>query len=73
MARTPTTGLAAPYETRVLICMDCHEEFVFTIAAQQYFAERGITDDPKRCKACHFAHKRQQRESQYLPPSPPSF
>ena len=51
------------FEPRVLICSDCGEEFVFTAAAQQYFIERGFTDDPKRCKSCHTGYKRNQRGS----------
>ncbi|MCM2271646.1 MAG: zinc-ribbon domain-containing protein [candidate division Zixibacteria bacterium] len=49
------------FQNRVLICSECREEFVFTVAAQQYFAERGYTEDPKRCKACHMQYKRTQR------------
>jgi hypothetical protein len=37
----------------ILICVDCEEEFVFTASAQQYFAERGFHEPPKRCKACY--------------------
>ena len=51
------------YGPRVLICCECGEEFVFTAAAQQYFAERGYTEDPKRCKACYTHFKKSQRSS----------
>jgi hypothetical protein len=37
------------FETKILICADCGEEFVFTIKAQEYFAEKGYTEDPKLC------------------------
>jgi len=50
------------HEPRILICTECNQEFVFTGQAQQYFAERGYTDDPKRCKACHTKYKKAQRE-----------
>lgn len=50
------------FEPKILICSECGEEFVFTGAAQQYFAERGYTEDPKRCKACHTQYKKSQRE-----------
>jgi len=50
------------FEDKILICCECHEEFVFTSAAQEYFAERGYTDDPKRCKTCHTRFKKAQRE-----------
>ena len=49
------------YETRILVCCECGEEFVFTVAAQEYFAEKGYTEDPKRCKACHTWFKKEQR------------
>ncbi len=49
------------FEPRILICCECGEEFVFTVAAQQYFAERGYTEDPKRCKACYTQYKKMQR------------
>lgn len=49
------------FQPRVLICCECTEEFVFTIAAQEYFAERGYSEDPKRCKSCHTQFKREQR------------
>jgi len=38
---------------KIIICVDCGEEFVFTASAQQYFAERGITGNPKRCRNCY--------------------
>jgi Probable zinc-ribbon domain len=47
---------------KILICVDCNEEFVFTIAAQEYFLERGITDDPKRCKSCYMTLKKDIRQ-----------
>jgi len=49
------------FKPKILICSECHEEFVFTVAAQEYFAERGYTEDPKRCKACHTKYKKLQR------------
>ena len=49
------------FQSKFLICAECNEEFVFTAAAQEYFAERGYTDDPKRCKTCHTKLKRSTR------------
>jgi hypothetical protein len=50
------------FEPKILVCVECEEEFVFTAAAQEYFAERGYTEDPKRCKTCHTSYKKSQRE-----------
>jgi len=49
------------FKPRILICCECNEEFVFTAEAQEYFAERGYVEDPKRCKACYTRFKKSQR------------
>ncbi|MBU8932374.1 MAG: zinc-ribbon domain-containing protein [candidate division Zixibacteria bacterium] len=51
------------FEPKILLCCECNEEFAFTAAAQQYFAERGYKEDPKRCKTCHMQHKKLQRDN----------
>ena len=54
------------FEPRFLICSECNEEFVFTIQAQEYFAEQGFMDDPKRCKTCHTSYKKSQRNNVHV-------
>ncbi len=49
------------FETKILICAECGEEFVFTVAAQEYFAEKGYTEDPKLCKSCYMQRKRDRK------------
>ena len=56
------TGL----EPKILICNECNEEFVFTVAAQEYFLERGYSEDPKRCKTCHTHYKKSQRNNGHV-------
>ena len=51
------------YKVRILICCDCGEEFVFTADAQRYFAEKGYTHDPKRCKSCHLMTLKERRKT----------
>jgi hypothetical protein len=55
------------FEPKILICRECGQEFVFTGAAQQYFAEKGYTEDPKRCKSCHTKYKKSQRNHRHQP------
>ncbi len=45
------------FKVKILICVDCKEEFAFTESAQEYFAEKGFTEDPKRCRTCYAAFK----------------
>jgi hypothetical protein len=47
---------------KVLICVECGEEFVFTISAQEYFLEKGFTEEPKRCKHCYTNRKKEKRQ-----------
>ena len=50
------------FTDKILICVKCREEFVFTVSAQEYFAQRGYTEDPKRCKSCYMELKRKTRK-----------
>lgn len=45
------------YEDRTLICKDCGQEFIFTAGEQEFFAEKGFTNDPQRCKDCRIKRK----------------
>ena len=45
------------YEDKTLVCSDCGEEFVFTAGEQEFYAEKGFTNEPKRCKNCRQARK----------------
>jgi len=44
-------------EDKTLICKDCGKEFTFTEGEQQFFAEKGFTNEPTRCKDCRTAKK----------------
>lgn len=45
------------YEDKTLTCMDCGETFVHTAEDQARYAERGFTNDPKRCRPCREKRK----------------
>ena len=55
--------MTSNFKAKILVCVECGQEFVFTVAAQEYFAERGFTEDPKRCKHCYVTHKRNKRNN----------
>lgn len=40
------------FQDKNLTCADCGSEFPFTRNEQAFYAERGFTNEPKRCKAC---------------------
>lgn len=49
------------FEDKVLICKDCGVEFVFSASEQEFFAEKGFTNEPGRCPQCRSARKQQSR------------
>jgi CxxC-x17-CxxC domain-containing protein len=39
-------------QDRVLKCVDCGADFVFTAGEQLFFHDKQFRNEPKRCKAC---------------------
>lgn len=40
------------FTDRILTCVDCGGEFVFTAGEQLFFQDKQFKNDPKRCKPC---------------------
>ena len=40
------------FQDRILRCVDCSNEFIWTAGEQQFFADKNFKNEPKRCKAC---------------------
>ncbi len=40
------------YEDKTLVCVECHQPFVWTAGEQRFYAERNFQNSPKRCKTC---------------------
>jgi CxxC-x17-CxxC domain-containing protein len=40
------------FQDKVLICIDCGAEFVFTAGEQLFFHDKRFKNEPKRCKTC---------------------
>ena len=45
------------YTDIVLQCADCGCDFEFTASEQEFYASKGLTNQPKRCKTCRNARK----------------
>ncbi len=43
-------------------CVECTGEFLFTRNEQAFYAERGFTNEPKRCKNCRDKRKTSGRD-----------
>lgn len=52
------------FEDRELTCVDCGSPFVFTGGEQRFYAEKGFTNEPKRCKPCRAAKKQRVEQAE---------
>jgi CxxC-x17-CxxC domain-containing protein len=53
------------YEDKTITCADCGQPFTFTASEQAFYAEKGFSDSPKRCKTCRQARKQQRNSPSY--------
>jgi CxxC-x17-CxxC domain-containing protein len=49
------------YNDKTIACKDCGAEFTFTASEQEFYAEKGFTNEPQRCKSCRVARKGNSR------------
>ena len=47
------------FEDKTLVCADCSQEFTHSAEDQARYAERGFTNEPKRCRDCREKRKAQ--------------
>ena len=40
------------YQDRPIKCVDCNENFIWTAGEQVFFHDKGLKNEPKRCKPC---------------------
>lgn len=45
------------FNDKTMACKDCGQEFTFTASEQEFYAEKGFTNEPQRCKSCRTARK----------------
>lgn len=49
------------FNDKTLACKDCGKDFDFTASEQEFYAEKGFTNEPGRCPDCRAARKQQVR------------
>jgi CxxC-x17-CxxC domain-containing protein len=50
------------YQDKTLTCRDCGQSFIFSAGEQEFYAQRGLMNQPGRCPDCR-AQSRQRQES----------
>src|ERR1044071_1364954 len=48
---------AMSYADKTIACRDCGMDFVFTAGEQEFYAQKGFTNEPTRCPSCRQARK----------------
>ena len=56
--------MAIGFEDKVLTCRDCGREFVFTAGEQEFYASRGLQNQPGRCPECRSARRQRMSGSE---------
>ena len=54
------------FQDKTLICKECGEEFVFTAGEQEFYEEKGLKNEPSRCRACRQNRKHAQRGARQM-------
>ena len=49
------------YQDRTLTCVECGQPFTFSADDQAYHAQKGYTNEPKRCPTC----RQSRRDNRY--------
>jgi CxxC-x17-CxxC domain-containing protein len=51
------------FQDKTLTCVECGQPFVFTAGEQEFFAQKGFQNAPKRCKACKATKRAGERSA----------
>ena len=46
---------SSDFQDRSIMCVDCSEPFTWTVGEQIFFHDKGLKNEPKRCKPCKLA------------------
>lgn len=45
---------------KTLTCRECGGSFIFSVGEQEFYAEKGLTNEPQRCPECRLQRRRQR-------------
>jgi len=51
------------HEDKILKCKECGADFVFSAGEQAFYAEKGLVNEPSRCRECRVRRKEQRQEA----------
>src|SRR5262244_2518082 len=48
----PQVATESEFQDRTIKCVDCGDAFIWTAGEQIFFHDKGLKNEPKRCKPC---------------------
>lgn len=51
------------FTDKTITCKDCGNEFVFSVAEQEFYASKGFENDPVRCPECRRKRKQARNDA----------
>jgi len=51
------------FQDKILTCRECGQQFTFSASEQEFFAEKGFTNEPGRCPECRAARKQRMGDN----------
>ena len=49
------------FRDKKITCVNCGKEFIFSVRDQKYYEKMGFENEPKRCRECRAAFKREKQ------------
>lgn len=46
------------FTDKSLACRDCNKEFIFSVAEQEFYQQKGLQNEPRRCPECRSVRRR---------------
>jgi len=53
------------FQDKTLVCKDCGKEFTFTAGEQAFYKEKGLDNEPKRCKDCRDKKRNERNNNRF--------
>jgi len=53
--QSSSAAVAPEFHDRAITCVDCGGQFIWTAGEQVFFHDKGLKNEPKRCKPCNKA------------------
>jgi CxxC-x17-CxxC domain-containing protein len=53
------------YADKMLQCRECGSEFVFTAGEQEFYASKGLVNEPARCPDCRASRRARMNNGMY--------